>query len=114
MIRTWNSYQDTRACLIHILDDIREDRLRYQLLSSTNGDPGFAGKCLDVLYEESRAHLERNLPGKTDQERQMVFRYMTGGLGGVLLGWFREGMAPPVEPLVDCLIELTKKTLQSP
>ena len=110
-VEGWTDYRSYKASLVALLNALQEKKMIWQLICGPHGDPLFVGRCLQVLYEETKGHLEASSYGLGEGERQIHFHYMANGCMGVLQAWFQDGMTYPAEDLVDELIALVKKTM---
>ncbi|HJC24847.1 MAG TPA: TetR/AcrR family transcriptional regulator [Candidatus Eisenbergiella merdavium] len=78
----------------------------YLILASENADPDFPAKIFWCCYRAVYPQFERKFPYLTDAQRDMVYRFLAQGSGGILSGWIRDGMQEPKEKVIDLLLRL--------
>lgn len=80
------------AFLEDMLNYMRQEGMRFMILGSDHGDPNLVAKTFDVCYENAYPILKINLPWLCDEERQMLYHFVSQGSSGILTYWVRNGM----------------------
>lgn len=63
-------------------------------------------KTFMICYESAYPLLEKNLSSGTEEERQMLYHFLSHGAGGILTCWIRNGMKESPEEIVKLILEL--------
>lgn len=83
---------------------MKESGERYIALGSGNGDPELAVRSFELCRERAYPLLVSNLPGIGEDRRELLYRFLSQGSGGVLTAWLRSGMKQPPEELAGFLV----------
>lgn len=108
----WENFGALEETLTAVLEYIRRSGEQYIPLGSENGDPALAAKTFTLLYEEAYPILTQHMPEKTEDERQILYSYLSQGCGGVMLWWFRTGMRERPEQLAKTILALSQKVVR--
>lgn len=99
-----------RAFLVKMMYYTLDNRRRFMTLGGENGDPDLMTKTFRVCYEQGYPLMSRNLGHLTEQERLMLFAYLSSGAGAVLTTWIRTGMQESPEAVAQILLSLCSIT----
>ena len=94
------------AFLMEMLNYTKNEGMQFMVLGSDNGDPNLMAKTFMICYESAYPLLERNLSVGTEEERQMLYHFLSHGSGGILTHWIRNGMQESPEVVVKFILEL--------
>lgn len=83
---------------------------RFFALGGSNGDPNLMAKTFKVCYESAYPLLEQNLPGISEDERRMLYHYLSQGAGGVLTWWVMDGMRLSPEEIAEFVLGVSSIT----
>ena len=92
--------------LMEMLNYTKKEGMQFMVLGSDNGDPNLMAKTFMICYESAYPLLERNLSVGTEEERQMLYHFLSHGSGGILTNWIRNGMQESPEVVVKFILEL--------
>lgn len=92
--------------LMEMLNYTKNEGMQFMVLGSDNGDPNLMAKTFMICYESAYPLLERNLSVGTEEERQMLYHFLSHGSGGILTNWIRNGMQESPEVVVKFILEL--------
>lgn len=92
--------------LMEMLNYTKNEGMQFMVLGSDNGDPNLMAKTFMICYESAYPLLERNLSVGTEEERQMLYHFLSHGSGGILTNWIRNGMQESPEVIVKFILEL--------
>lgn len=95
-----------QSLLLAILKGMENKENPYALLTSENGDPGFALRVSGFFYQNCRPRLAQNLSGRTEEERDAAYRFVVGGCGHLISQWMKDGMKTSPEQMAVRLQEL--------
>lgn len=90
--------------LVRMMHYTRENQVRYLALGGDNGDPNLMTKTFLVCYESAYPLVEQNMPGMEDNERQMLYHFLSQGAGGILTWWIKNGMREPPEDVAQFIL----------
>lgn len=93
--------------LIRMLRYTKDNQDRFFALGGENGDPNLMMKTFMVCYESAYPLLAQNMPGVSDNERQMLYHFLSQGAGGVLAWWVRDGMRTSPEELAQFILSVS-------
>lgn len=93
----------SQGLLLTILKSMKNTKNSYTLLTSENGDPGFAACIADLFYNEFQPRMAQNLPGCSDDEKNAAFLFVSGGCGHLISAWIKNGMLVSPEQVADGL-----------
>lgn len=94
------------AFLLDMLNYTKNEGMPFMVLGSDNGDPNLMAKTFMICYESAYPLLEKNLSVGTEEERQMLYHFLSHGSGGILTHWIRSGMKETPEKIVKLILEL--------
>ena len=103
-----------REIFTFIMDNIRADGERYQVLASENGDSKFPGRIFSLYYESIREELRKQFPNLSSTQQEWLYYFSAQGCCGILERWISGGMVEDVEEVSDFaqkLIEATTKAI---
>ena len=92
--------------LTDMLYYMQQEGMRFMVLGSDNGDPGLMAKTFTLCYESAYPILEQNIPNISEEERQMLYHFLTQGSGGILTGWIKNGMKEAPETVVGFIMQV--------
>ena len=101
-----------RSFLIKMMHYTRDNQQRFLLLGGENGDPNLMTKTFLVCYESAYPLMAQNMPGLTENEKQMLYRYLSHGAGAVLTWWIQNGMKSPPEEVADFILGASSITAE--
>lgn len=96
--------------LLKMLHYTRQEKERFFLLGGDNGDPNLMTKTFMVCYESAYPLLARNLQHLQENERQMLYHYISHGAGAVLTWWIKNGMQENPEEIAKFILSLSSIT----
>lgn len=91
----------SQGMLVTILKNLRDTENPYALLTSENGDPGFAARISELFYQEFRPRMAQNLAGCTEKEKDAAYLFVAGGCGHLISAWVKAGMQTPPEQVAE-------------
>lgn len=98
----WDCQQRTsQGMLLTILNHLKDTKNSYALLTSENGDPGFAARISELFYREFRPRMAQSLSGCTEDEKDAAYLFVAGGCGHLISAWVKSGMQTPQEQVAD-------------
>ena len=109
---TWADTKDLERTTASVFSYIQQYWQQYIPLGSQNGDPMLASKTFTLLYETAYPVLVGHMPEKTEEERQILYSYLSQGCGGVLLWWLQSGMNISPEELARIILTFSMKVVQ--
>lgn len=71
-------------------------------------DPAFPARLVEVFYQESAMKMDKRLSSLTQEEREMVYRFMISGSGGVLNQWIKGEIDVTAAQVTDTLFCMSK------
>lgn len=98
--------ENMETMLLDMMNYTRREWERFMALGSDNGDPNLMMKTFLICYENAYPLLSRNMPELPEAQRQMLFRFMSQGAGGVLTWWIQDGMQENPETVVQYIMKL--------
>lgn len=98
---------EMKAFLVEMLQYTYRERDRFYALGGENGDPELMTKTFLICYESAYPLLKENLPQIPEDQRQMLYQFLSQGAGGVLNWWVRNGMRVPVEEVAQFVLGLS-------
>lgn len=93
----------SQGLLLTILNSMKNTENSYTLLTSPNGDSGFAARIADIFYKEFQPRMAKELPGCSDDEKNAAFLFVSGGCGHLISEWIKNGMPSSTEQVADGL-----------
>lgn len=102
-----------QGMLLTILNSIKNEENSYALLTSPNGDPGFAGCISDLFYREFQPRMAQNLPNCTEDEKKAAYLFVAGGCGHLISAWIKNGMQTQAEQVADELNKMCSAFVKS-
>lgn len=108
-----NAYdsQQTEKLLLETLRYMRSEGACYYALGSENGDPNLPMKTFELLYQSEFPVLEKSIPDLTQQQKEMLYHYLSQGCGGVLSYWIHNGMTQEPEEIADFIMQASIATV---
>lgn len=100
--------RSSQGLLLTILRSMKNTENSYTLLTSQNGDPGFAARISDLFYQEFQPRMAKNLPGCTEEEKKAAYLFVSGGCGHLISAWIKSGMHVSPEQVADELNKICK------
>lgn len=100
-----------RAFLVKMMCYTRDNQDRFLALGSDNGDPNLMTKTFMVCYESAYPLVEQNMPGMQENERQMLYYFLSHGAGAVLTWWIKNGMKESPEEIADFILGVCSITV---
>lgn len=101
---------DLKTFLVEMIQYTLKDRELFMYLGGDNGDPNLMTKTFMVCYESAYPLVARNMPELKENERQMLYHYMSHGAGGVLTWWIKDGMREDPQELAQFILSLSSFT----
>lgn len=101
---------ELKGFLLNMLQYTRDEKDRYMALGGDNGDPNLMTKTFVVCYESAYPLLSQNIPGMKENERQMLYYFLSHGSGAVLTWWIRNGMRETPEEIVQFILNVCSIT----
>ena len=101
-----------KSFLIKMMHYTRDHHQRFLLLGGENGDPNLMTKTFLVCYESAYPLMAQNMPGLTENEKQMLYRYLSHGSGAVLTWWVQNGMKESPEEVADFILGASSITAE--
>lgn len=105
--------QTSQGLLLTILKSMKNTKNSYTLLTSQNGDPGFAARISDLFYQEFQPRMAEDLPGCTEEEKNAAFLFVSGGCGHLISAWIKNGMQTSPEQVADELNKICRVFVKS-
>lgn len=99
--------------LLDMLNYTKDEGMQFMVLGTDNGDPNLMAKTFMICYESAYPLLEKNISAGTEEERQMLYHFLSHGSGGILTNWIRGGMQESPERIVKFILELCSGAVQS-
>lgn len=96
--------------LISMMQYTRENQSRFMALGGDNGDPALMTKTFMVCYERAYPLLAQNLRTLQENEKQMLYHYLSHGAGAVLTWWIKDGMRQSPEDVAQFILDLCSVT----
>ena len=96
--------------LLDMLNYTKDMGMQFMVLGSDNGDPNLMAKTFRICYESAYPLLDKNLSAGTEDERQMLYHFLSHGAGGILTHWIRKGMQESPERIVKFILDLCSGT----
>lgn len=103
----------SQGLLLAILNGLKNEKNPYALLTSENGDPGFATRISDFFYQNCRPRLAQNLSGRTEKEKDAAYLFVAGGCGHLISVWMKDGMQTAPEQVADELRSLCSAFMEA-
>ena len=97
--------------LTDMLNFVRQEGMRFMVLGSDNGDPALMTKTFAICYESAYSILEEDFPAISEEQRQMLYHFLTQGCGGVLTHWIKNGMNETPEAVVSFVMQTCANVL---
>ncbi|MDO4305196.1 MAG: TetR-like C-terminal domain-containing protein [Eubacteriales bacterium] len=91
----------SQGILLMILKNIRDTGNSSAVLTSQNGDPGFAARISELFYQEFRPLIAKSLSGHTEDEQNAAYLFVAGGSGHLISAWINSGMRTPPEQVAN-------------
>lgn len=101
---------DMKTFLTKMLRCTCLEQERYMALGSDNGDPNLMTKTLLVCYEYAYPLLSQNISNLQEDERQMLYQYISHGSGAVLKWWISNGMRESPEEIARFILSISTIT----
>ena len=92
--------------LTDMLNYMRQEGMRFMVLGSDNGDPGLMTKTFMICYESAYPILEENIPNVSEEQRRMLYHFLSQGSGGILTYWIRNGMKEAPEAVTRFIMQV--------
>lgn len=93
----------SHSLLLTIIKGIMNKENSYALLTSSNGDPGFASRISELFYQGCRPRLAQHMSGCTEAEKDAAYLFVAGGCGQLIDAWVKDGMKTSPEEVADSL-----------
>lgn len=103
----------SHSLLLTIVKGLAEKENSYVLLTSPNGDPGFASRISELFYQGCRPRLAQHMSGYTEAEKDAVYLFVAGGCGHLIDAWVRDGMRTPPKKVADSLRRICSVFMES-
>lgn len=103
---------DWEGVLVSMLHYTRQEKERYFALGGANGDPELMAKSFQVCYESIFPMMSRELEGMEENEKQMLYQFLSYGGGGILTWWIHDGMREAPEKVAQYLIKVCGITVE--
>lgn len=84
----------------------RENQSRFLALGGDHGDPNLMTKTFQVCYERAYPLLAQNLLSMEENEKQMLYHFLSHGAGAVLTQWIKNGMGEDPENVAQLILTL--------
>lgn len=84
----------------------QENRQYFMALGGEHGDPDLMTKTFQLCYQQAYPLLARNLQSMQEEERQMLYRFLSHGSGAVLTLWVQQGMRQEPEEVAQVIFGL--------
>lgn len=98
---------EVKSFLLEMLNYTYREKERFFALGGENGDPNLMVKTFLVCYESAYPLLAQNLPHMKDDERKMLYHFLSQGAGGVLTWWVRDGMRISPEEVAQFVLNIS-------
>lgn len=92
--------------LVEMMNFTLDEKEKFWVLGSDNGDPNLMAKTFQVCYERAYPLMIQNLPDISDSQRQMLYHFVSQGSGGILTNWIHTGMKESPEEVASYIIRL--------
>lgn len=102
-----NHASGLEAFLLDMLNYTKNEGMQFMVLGSDNGDPNLMAKTFMICYEHAYPLLEKNIPAGHEEDRKMLYHFMSYGSGGILTNWIRNGMQETPEHIVELILSLS-------
>lgn len=114
-IRESFSREDVKlqSFLIQMMNFTKENPARFMALGSDNGDPNLMTKTFLVCYENAYPLMAKSMTMLPENERQMLYAYVSHGSGAVLTWWIKNGMTEPPEQVAQFILDLCSVTVDT-
>lgn len=93
-----------RPFLVKMVRYTRDNQDRFMALGGDHGDPNLMTKTFVVCYESAYPLVEQNMPGMQENERKMLYHFLSHGAGAVLTWWIKNGMQESPEEIADFIL----------
>ncbi|MBP3487565.1 MAG: TetR/AcrR family transcriptional regulator [Roseburia sp.] len=103
----------SHSLLLSIIKGMMNKENSYALLTSPNGDPGFASRISELFYEGCRPRLGEHMSGCTEAEKDAAYLFIAGGCGNLLSAWVKDGMQASPEQVADTLRTICSVFMES-
>lgn len=97
---------DLESFLLDMLHYTCREKDRYMALGGENGDPNLMTKTFLVCYESAYPVLTQNMPRLKENERKMLYHFLSQGAGGILTWWIKDGMRESPETITQFILYL--------
>lgn len=105
--------QHTDKLTMPILRYICDHAQTLKILGSSNADPELMAKiyrsCFDITYPD----ICERLPDAKEEERQMLYSFLSSGSAGILSRWMEQGMKQSPEAVSEILLQFTSAAVQT-
>lgn len=105
-------YQHLEVMIQEVLRYMQSEGDRYFTLGSDNADPNLPIKTFQMFYQSAYPILEKALPDLNQDEKQMLYYYLSQGCGGVLSYWLRSGMRKEPEQVAEFIMDASISTVR--
>lgn len=92
------------AFLVKMMHYTRENQAQFMALGGDNGDPNLMTKTFQVCYESAYPLLARNMVKLKEQEKEMLYGFLSYGSGAVLTWWVKNGMREDPEEVAQFIL----------
>lgn len=93
-----------KAFLVKMMCYTKDHQEHFLVLGGANGDPNLMTKTFVVCYESAYPLMEQNMPEMAENERQMLYRFISYGAGAVLTWWIENGMQQSAGEIADFIL----------
>lgn len=96
--------------MVKMMQYTKDNRERFMALGGENGDPNLMTKTFLVCYESAYPLVAQNTPNLKENERQMLYYFISHGSGALLTWWIRNGMQETPEEVAEIALSLCSIT----
>lgn len=95
-----------KQSLVDMMRYTQEHRRHFMALGGEHGDPDLMTKTFRLCYQHADPLLARNLHSMQEEERKMLYQFLSHGAGAVLTLWIRDGMRQEPEEVAQVIFGL--------
>lgn len=99
--------------LTAILRGVQNPTNMAALLGSPNGDPAFFAQIATLYHESFSPDLTERFPHLSEEERQNVFHFLSGGCSNLIAQWIKTGTQISPEVFAQRLEKLCNSFLET-
>ena len=100
--------RDAMERFLEEIRNIRQEEVPVPIFRIFEEDPSFSMRLMEVLYQESALRMDERLSDLTADEREMVYRFMISGGGGVLNQWVNGALDVTAAQVTNALYRMSE------